>query len=174
MKKFLVVPTVLVCFGFICTSAANAENPKNSPCYTLASLRGFYAVVGEYGSHIAISLGRRYFDGNGNLTQTFIVNEPTPGSTTGDRTIVNATQEGTYTVNCDGTGVISRNLTTSNGITAHGEDDFVITAAVLRGDELIATTVVDAQKTPSAIVPGGIFLTRTYTRLPDRVVSPTP
>jgi hypothetical protein len=32
---------------------------------------------------------------------------------------------------------------------------------------LIATAFTDAQRTPSALVPGGIFLTRVHTRLPN-------
>jgi hypothetical protein len=31
----------------------------------------------------------------------------------------------------------------------------------------VATTIVDAQRVPSAIVPGGIFVTHVHTRLPD-------
>jgi hypothetical protein len=48
-------------------------------------------------------------------------------------------------------------------------DDFVITKAIREGEDgpLIATAVEDAQRTPSANVAGGIFLTRTYTRRPD-------
>ena len=81
-------------------------------------------------------------------------------------------QVGTYTVNCDGTGIITRTLTASNGVVTNQTDDFVITGAFLEhsrrreGPELIATSLVDAQTVPSAIVAGGIFLTRSYTRLP--------
>ena len=108
-------------------------------------------------------------DGQGNVTATYIVNEPTPGSTTGERTIVKGTNVGTYTVNCDGTGVVTRKTVTSTGIVAFQQDDFIITGAIARyGQAPLATTVVDAQRTPSAIVPGGIFLTRTYTLLPDQ------
>jgi hypothetical protein len=118
----------------------------------------------------------RYFDGNGNLTGTFVINEPTAGSTTGARTIVTGTQVGTYTVNCDGTGVITRTLTASNGVTATVMDDFIITGAIVIpsqqgpffAGQLLATAVADAQRTPAAVVPGGIFLTRTYTLLPNR------
>jgi hypothetical protein len=81
---------------------------------------------------------------------------------------------GTYTINCDGTGVITRTLMTSNGIVAQGIDDFVTLGSVRSGNELIATTIADAQTTPTAIVPGGIFLTRTYTRLTDRLASIQP
>jgi hypothetical protein len=120
----------------------------------------------NYGANVAIALGRRHFDGDGNLTGTILVNEPTPGSTTGERTIVTATQMGTYTVNCDGTGVFTRILTV-NGVKTTQTDNFVITKAVVKHHHLLATAIVDAQTTPSAIIPGGIFLTRTFTRLPD-------
>jgi hypothetical protein len=81
------------------------------------------------------------------------------------RTLVTGTQMGTYTVNCDGTGVITRVLTAGTVQTTQ-EDDFVITGAVEKDGELIATSIQDAQRTPSAIVPGGIFLRRVWTRLP--------
>jgi len=94
------------------------------------------------------------------------VNEPTAGSTTGARTIVTGTQAGTYTVNCDGTGVFTRVLTV-NGVATNQMDDFMITGAIVKDDHLVATAIVDAQRTPSVIVAGGIFLTRSFTRLPD-------
>jgi hypothetical protein len=158
--------TALIVFSFLGMSAANAQD---TGCYTLASLQGNYALIGDYGAQVAIALSTRNFDGNGNLTANFIVNEPTADSTTGDRTIVTGAQTGTYTVNCDGTGVITTALTASNGATAVQMYDFIITGARVRGGQggqLIATSLVDAQRTPSAIVPGGIFLTRTYTRRP--------
>jgi hypothetical protein len=156
---------------------AAQANDDASPCFTLDSLEGSYAVVGHYGANVAISLGTRTFDGNGGVTGTSIVNEPTAGSTTGARTIVTAMQVGTYTVNCNGTGVITRTLTASNGVITNQTDDFVITGAFLEhprrreGRELVATSLVDAQTTPSAIVAGGIFLTRSYTRLPGSTTS---
>jgi hypothetical protein len=136
-------------------------------CYTLASLKGTYATVGTYGTHVAVALGLRQFDGEGNLTGTFTLNEPTPRSTTGGRTIITGTQMGTYTVNCDGTGVFTRILTASNGVHTTQMDDFLITKATMKDGQLVATALEDAQRTPSAIVPGGIFLTRSYTRRPD-------
>jgi hypothetical protein len=163
-KRSAIAMTALVLLGFTSVSLANDEDPK---CYTLASLEGTYAVLGTYGANVALALGVRHFDGRGNLTGTFVLNEPTPGSTTGARTIVTGNQVGTYTVNCDGTGVITRTVTTSNGITATQMDDFVITKATIRDGQLIATALQDVQRTPSAIVAGGIFLIRSYTRRPD-------
>ena len=165
------VTTAIVLFGFLGMPAAFAQS---QPCYTLASLQGSYAIIGNYGANVAIALGVRSFNGQGNLTGTFVVNEPKAGSTTGERTIVTGTQKGTYTVNCDGTGVITRILTLANGSTSTGVDDFVITGGgVYNGwSSVIATAMVDAQRTPSTIVSGGIFLSRTYSRLPGPIVLP--
>jgi len=164
-KKSLLVPAALILTSFLGVSAANAQ--RTQPCYTLASLKGSYAIIGNYGANLAMALGTRQMDGNGNLTGTFLVNEPDPASTTGGRKIVTGTQAGTYTVNCNGTGVVTRITTLSNGTTVTGTDDFVITQAIMKHGQLIATALTDAQETPSAIVTGGVFLTRSWTRLPD-------
>jgi hypothetical protein len=187
-KKRLFVSAVGVLLGLLAISGtvlrtrrASAASPQGldreetvtnagAPCeFGLASLQGQYALVGTYGDHIAASFGQRYFDGNGNLAGTFLVNEPTAGSTTGARTIVTGTQKGTYTVNCNGTGVFTRTLTASTGVVTTQTDDFMITASKHFPQEglrlLVATDLVDAQETPSAIVAGGAFLTRVYTRV---------
>lgn len=145
-------------------SAANAQNAK---CYTLASLQGSYAIIGNYGANVGMALGVGTLDGNGNLTRTSVINGPAAGSTTGARTVTTTTNVGTYTVNCDGTGKFNRILTLADGTTSTGVDDFVITAAIVQNGRLLATTIVDAQEIPSAVIPGGIFLTRVHTRLPD-------
>jgi hypothetical protein len=157
----------LIFASLLGASAANAQPNNTVPrCYTVASLQGNYAVVANYGAYVAISFGTRNYDGNGNLTGAFLVNEPTAGSTTGARTLVTGTQAGTYTVNCNGTGQFNRILTT-NGVSTVQTDDFIITAAAVIGGQLVATAIADAVETPSAIVPGGIFVTRVQTRLPD-------
>ena len=187
-KKRLFVSAVGVLLGLLAvtgsislTRRASAASPQGleregnvtsagGPCeFDLASLQGQYALVGTYGDHIAESFGERYFDGNGNLSGTFLVNEPTEGSPTGARTIVTGTQKGTYTVNCNGTGVFTRTLTSSTGVITTQTDDFMITASKHFPQEglhiLVATDLVDAQETPSAIVAGGAFLSRVYTRV---------
>jgi hypothetical protein len=168
LNRTAFLATMLACSSFFGVTPADAQTPA---CYTLASLKGSYAIIGTYGSNVAIALARRYFDGNGNLTGTFVVNEPTAGSTTGARTIVTGTQVGSYTVNCDGTGKITRVLSSSNGVAATQVDDFVITGAVVQSGGVdayyLATSLADATEVPSAIVAGGVLLTRTYTRLPD-------
>ena len=164
--KTAFVSTALMMGVVAMSQAANAQQR----CFTLASLQGNYAVIGNYGANLAIALATRNFDGNGNMTGTFTVNEPTPGSTTGERTIVTGTQKGTYTVNCDGTGTITRTLSASNGVTATQTDDFIITGATFGYySQFVATSLVDASRSPSAIVTGGVFLSRTYTRLPTPV-----
>lgn len=160
-----------LCLVFLSATMANAQDQDPPECYTPASLQGSYAIIGHYGAHLAIALTEGLFDGKGNFESTFIVNEPDPTSTTGARKLVSGSQTGTYTINCDGTGVITRFVKLSNGETGTVVSDFIITKAVRsRSDKsvLIATGLEDAQRTPSFIVPGGVFLTRTYTRLPGR------
>ena len=167
-KKRLFVPAALILASSLGVSAANAQSPTCP--YTIASLHGYYSIVANYNANVAMSLGSRYLDGMGNLTGTFILNAPTTGSTTGARTITTGTNVGTYTVNCNGTGTISK-LTTANGTTNASVDDFVITTAVRslggQGNVMIATTIAEAQQIPSTVVPGGVFLTRIETRLAD-------
>lgn len=162
-KKSSVLPIVLIGLSFVGMSLAQDD----THCYTLSSMKGTYGTVATYGANVALSLAVRHYDGKGNFTATFIVNEPDPSSTTGGRKLVTGTNVGTYTVNCDGRGVVHKTTTTSNGITANSVDDFVITAATVKNGQLIATTIDDAQETPSAIVPGGVFLIRHLTRRPD-------
>jgi hypothetical protein len=96
------------------------------------------------------------------------LNAPTAGDANGARTISNGTQAGTYSINCDGTGTISRTTTSSLGIVVTTVDNFTITGAVVKNGQFIATSLTDMQQIPSALIPGGLFLFRTYTRLPDR------
>src|ERR1039457_4716604 len=155
--------TLAVCFGVY---AANADD--HSCSYTLASLQGKYAIVVTYlPTFAAVAIGTRSYDGAGNLTGTFSVNGPTAGSTTGARTITKGTQVGTYTVNCDGTGVITRTTALATGQTNTYVDDFVTTAAVWSGvitalsvpAQLIATTITDVAENPTTAgaAPAGLY-----------------
>ncbi|MBL0156940.1 MAG: hypothetical protein IPP47_07520 [Bryobacterales bacterium] len=162
--KSLFVPAALLISGCLCLPTVRAQGIG---CYTLASLQGNYAVVVNYGANVALGLQPETLDGQGNLSRTGINNQPTAGSTTGARTISNVTSTGTYTVNCNGSGTITRLVTRADGTTATAADDFVITESSEKDGRLIATTIVDAQRDPSVIVAGGIFVTRTHTRLPD-------
>jgi hypothetical protein len=170
--KNLVLKVALISCALLGTSSAKAQDhaqwAKDKPqCYSLASIKGSYASVATYGANLALGLGVRSFDGNGNFTATFLVNEPDPTSTTGGRKIVTGTQTGTFTVNCDGSGQMIKTTTTSTGVVSTSTDDFVITAAKWIHGQLIATAIQDAQGSPSAIVPGGAFVIHQLTRLPD-------
>src|ERR1700719_383388 len=121
-KNSLIAMTALGFLGVMSASIAKAEDPQ---CYTLASLKGTYAAVATYGANVAIALAVRHFDGHGNLTGTFTLNAPDLTSATGARKIITGTQVGTYTVNCDGTGVETRTLTSSTGVVTTQMDDFL-------------------------------------------------
>ena len=162
--KSLFVPAALMITSLLGAFTANAQN---TICYTLESLQGNYAVVVNYGANVALGLQPEFLDGKGNLTRTGINNQPTPGSSSGERTVANVTSTGTYTVNCDGAGAITRVVTRADGSTASATDDFTITGSIEEYGRLIATTIVDAQRDPSVIVPGGVFVTRTHTLLPS-------
>ncbi len=160
----LSILTAIFVFTLLCVSAAKAD----TPCFTLASLKGTYAVTGYYEGGIAIAYGVRQLDGEGNLTGTYILNEPVAGSTTGARTVITGTQKGSITtLNCNGTGVFTRVLTSSTGVVTTQMDDFVIVHAYARNGQLHATAIRDAQKTPSVLVTPGVLVTREWTRLPS-------
>ena len=160
-------PSVVIPGGIFLTLTHTRLPNAGGRCYTLESLQGSYAVTGNYADYRAASLGTRSLDGAGNLRGSFVINQPTAASTTGQRTIVSGTLSGTYTVNCDGTGEFTRTVTLADGTTSSAMDDFLITRAVLKGDKLVATYIEDAQRVPSTVVPGGFFLTRTHTLLPN-------
>jgi hypothetical protein len=158
---------IVVLFG---VSVAQAHGDDD--CYTVASLQGSWTVVATFGANFAKGIGTRTVDANGNFAGTALVNAPanttSPSavsflSWTGARTITNVTQQGTFTtVNCDGTGQITRVL---NG-TIHQVDDFVITRGIVAHGRRIATEIQDVQEVQSAATQGGFFVTRVHTRQP--------
>jgi hypothetical protein len=165
-KNSLFVSTAIVFVTLLGVSGAKAD----TPCFTLASLKGTYAVKAHYEGGIAIALGVRHLDEEGNLTGTFILNEPVAGSTTGARTIITGTQKGAVTtLNCNGTGVFTRVLTASNGVMTTQMDDFVITQAIEKDGHLHVTGIADAQRTPSALVTPAVLVTREWTRVPEPI-----
>lgn len=164
-KKSRLVQIAVLSFSVLGASAAKAENPA---CYTLASIQGSWAVLATYGANIALALGQRYLDASGNLSGVYTLNAPVVGDPNGARVISTGTQAGTATVNCDGSGTFIRVLTSSGGIVTNQVDNFIITKAIVKDGQFIATEIADAVQTPSALVPGGIFVTRVHTRLPDR------
>ena len=170
-NKSVFVPAVVVFASLLVMASARGQD---SQCYTVASVQGTWALIATYGANVAISFGERSVDGDGNFTGVFVVNGPTAGSTTGERTITTGTQVGSFTVNCDGSGTITRTLTASNGVIATQTDDFIITGSTVTDGKLIATAIADAVRVPSALVAGGIFVTRVHTRLPDRTAAAQP
>jgi|GraSoiStandDraft_57_1057295.scaffolds.fasta_scaffold280495_2 hypothetical protein len=165
------IPISIAVLGFIWTLPQAvlgqqdvAGMPEHHLGYTVQSLRGNYAAIATYGGNAARALGVQVFDGAGNLKGSAIVNQPGPDGT---RSVVSISFTGTYTVNGDGTGVMSLTITLPNGTTADATEDFVITKAKLRDRVLIATEVIDAQEQPSTVIPGGVFVTHTYTRRPE-------
>jgi hypothetical protein len=172
-KKSWFLPAVVTSISFLGLSALRAEPPAPPQCYTIASLQGSYALIGNYAGGIGMAMAVEFIDGQGNMTRQATVNQPLAGSTTGERTLSSTMSTGTYTINCDGTGTLHRmqtNVTT--GVTSSNDSNIVITGAVVKNGRLIATSIVSAQTTPSAIVPGGVFTSMVYTRTPDRVGPP--
>jgi hypothetical protein len=169
-KKIWLAAVALAPVLLFGTSPATAQDSTH--CFDLASLHGKYGIVVTYlPTFAAAAIGTRSYDGAGHMTGTFIVNGPTAGSTTGARTITKGTQVGTYTVNCDGTGVITRTVTLATGQIETFVDDFVTTAAVRSwGDVLIATTISDVAENPTTAgaAPAGLYQTRVQTRLPNQ------
>ena len=160
MKNVFVFPLVFcVLLG---ASVAGAQD-KDEQCYTVASFQGSWAVITTFGSNLALGLGERTVDENGAFEGTALVNAPKPGSPIGERTITKVTQNGYFTVSCNGVGTITRVL---NGTTTQ-IDDFVITKGKVEHGRRVATEIQDAQRVPSAVIPGGIFVIRVHTRLPD-------
>ena len=152
-------------------SVAHAQD--NDDCYTVASVQGSWAVVTTFGADFGKALGTRTVDENGTFTGTALINAPanttSPGavsflSWTGARTITHAMQQGYFTVNCDGTGTITRIL---NGTTQQ-IDDFLITKGDVKHGKRIATEIQDVQEVPSAATQGGFFVTHVHTRQPTR------
>jgi hypothetical protein len=124
--KRTIAPTTLVLFAivFVLGIAPRAQAGENRGCSN-ATLRGSFGytatgallptavpapLAGPFGE-----IGRQTFDGNGNTTATATINA--------NGNIVNVTIEGTYTVNPDCTGSMTRNVSPL-GVTAH--DDLVI------------------------------------------------
>ena len=155
--------TALLC-SFLGAATANAQS---TACYTTESLQGSWVLVTTYGSNVGMAVAQGTLDAEGRLNRTFTNNAPSPGTTTGERTIATGTNVGTYEVNCDGTGIFTRVLTSSTGVTANQFDDFLITASIEKDGKLIATQITDAVRVPSTLVQPGIFVSRVHTRRPD-------
>ncbi len=159
-KNHLFVASASILAFVIGVSTATAQDEG---CYTIESIKGSYSLINNYAGSTAIAIGVRGMDGRGNMTGNFIINQPTPGSTTGERTITPGTQKGTYTVNCDGTGVIDRTTTAANGTVQHAYDDFVILESILIDGKLLATSMIDVARAGAVFVTGAPAPVRTWT-----------
>jgi hypothetical protein len=165
------LPVWLALALVVLPGASAAQAQDNDDCYTTASVRGSWSVVTTFGADFAKAIGTRTVDENGAFTGTALINAPantmSPGavsflSWTGARTITHVNQQGFFTVNCDGTGTITRIL---NGTTQQ-IDDFVITRGVMERGRRVATEIQDLQEVPSAATQGAFFVTRVHTRQP--------
>ncbi len=163
-KRLMLATPALLFSAFVAGIPAHAQMVP--ACYTAESLQGSFGAMGTYGANQAIAIAVRTFDSAGNMTSPFVINEPLAGSTTGARTILPGTNTATYAVNCDGSGVVTR-VATAGGVTVPAYDDFLITEGAVQNGKLIAMTIVDTQRIPSGLVPGGVFLSRKYTRRPN-------
>ena len=162
------VPSALIQPGiFFSRVHTRRPDPRPGQCYTLESLQGNYAVTVQYGANLAMGLQPETLDGEGNLFRTGINNQPRAGSPTGERTVGNVTSRGTYEVNCNGTGTITRLVTRPDGTTGTAVDYFVITGATENDGRLIATSLFDAQRAPALLGPDGTFVTRTHVLRPN-------
>ncbi len=163
-KIFALAPAAMVVLGLAGGAPLRAQTTP--ACYTLESMQGSFAVIGTYGANIAIALGVRNHDANGNIAATFLNNQPVVGSPTGERSTVAGTNRGSFTMNCDGTGVVTR-VATANGVSTPAFDDFLITEGAVVNGKLVAMAVTDMQRIPAGTVPGGVFLVRRYVRRPE-------
>jgi hypothetical protein len=134
------------------------------PRYSVASLHGDYAAVATYGANVAQALGTQYLDGRGGVRGSALVNQP---GAQGSRQLSRISFKGTYVVNSNGTGALYLTLALPGGKTAKAVEDFVITRASVMDGVPTATEIVDAQEEPSQVIPGGVFVTHTYTRRPE-------
>jgi len=162
------VPSLLVQPGIFASRIHyRRPDPRPGQCYTLESLQGNYAVTVQYGANLAMGLQPEILDGEGNLFRAGINNQPLAGSPTAERTVGNVTSRGTYAVNCNGTGTITRLVTRPDGTSGTAVDDFVITGAIEKDERLIATSLIDAQRSPSLLGPDVTFVTRTHVLRPN-------
>jgi hypothetical protein len=126
MKRTIAPTTLVIVFAivFVLAIAPRAQAGENKECSN-ATLRGSFgytatgtllpaAVPAPFAGPFG-EIGRQTFDGNGNTTATATINA--------NGNIINVTIQGTYTVNPDCTGSMTRNVSPLD-VTAH--DDLVI------------------------------------------------
>lgn len=114
---------------------AMAEPGETDPGFSNASLQGTYVYVNT-NSDVA-SVGPITFDGNGGVNATLEISlpcaDPAPNC---PRNVVQATGSGTYSVNPDGTGLATLDLST--GEISYS---FIIAESTTLADHAVATKV---------------------------------
>lgn len=159
----MIYPIAVV--GILAWGSASAlmaqTGPRGAHTYSVASLKGDYAVINHYGANLALGIGVEHFDGTGNATGSLLLNRPTAA---GSRELVALTSTGTYTVNDDGTGVLYLTVTLPDGTVKTATEDFVITRSESIDRVLVATEIVDEQLEPSLVLGNGVFVTQDFTR----------
>jgi hypothetical protein len=157
----IIVGTSVLAWASAQAVVAQAPNVPSAHTYSLASLQGDYAVLNHYGANLALGIGTEQFDGNGKCKGSLLLNRPT---STGARELVALTSTGTYTVNQDGTGTISLEVTLPDGSIKTATEDFVITRSELIRGVLVGTAISDEQREPSLVLGNGVFVTQNFTR----------
>jgi hypothetical protein len=152
-----------LCFMACETTPALVAQDRDAEAhrYSVASIRGDYAVVNHYGADLALGVGTIQFDGAGNLHGTLLLNRPT---STGARELVALTSTGTYSVSDDGMGIILLSVILPDGTIRNATEDFVITRAEVIHGILVAMKIVDEQREPSLVLGNGVFVTQDITR----------
>jgi len=138
----------------------NSNGAHNQP-YNVASINGEYAVVGTFSGSIAGGqlLVVRFRDGQ--LSGDGVNN--LPGPTPNERTVTRISFTGTSTVNEDGTGVTTVNITFANNTTLEIHLDTLITKAKEVHGRKVALEIHVMERESTA----GEFLVQTLTRRPE-------
>lgn len=151
--------------GILAWVSASAQMAQALPGaahkYSVASLKGDYAVINHYGANLALGIGVEHFDGTGKATGSLLLNRPTA---TGPRELVSLTSTATYAVNNDGTGILYLAVTLPDGTVKTATEDFVISRSEWIDGVLVATQIVDEQREPSLVLGNGVFVTQDFTR----------
>jgi hypothetical protein len=146
MKKLLLT-LIILSVSFCLNGVVYAQE------FTNESFQGNYAFSSSSGGR-AVVFGVNFADGNGNASG------PAVQRVGGRRYEVNL--EGTYTVNADGTGIMTGTISDEAGTSPEQTLDFVIMQAEVVNGVKLATEIFVVQRLP--LGPPPAF---TYKRLPD-------
>ena len=118
----IVLGAVLLLASVIGASAQTGH----SGVFTNASLWGSYSAQSEGDNRVAVGLGIATYNGKGKTTRRLTVNAPAED---GARRLLLFQDEGTYSINEDGTGTVTYEITNSDGTVREVTWDLVITRA---------------------------------------------